>query len=225
MRNVSLPTLAPLLRTLPLQEMPRHLHVWLAADLYNKVSVLIGLGDNTHCMPHDCAKATLQQLADDNAAYALALIDGNDLSLWHDRPAWKAKAAVAKTNPVTVYSARQRAVVRMALGVLQTARYSNGQDVLRGVKNKDVMFSQSELEANIASLIKAQEGLCALTGIEFQFDGECNDKELLCSLDRIDSDGHYEAGNLQVVCRFANRWKSDSLDGEFRRLIAVVRSS
>jgi hypothetical protein len=40
MRNVSLPTLAPLLRTLPLQEMPRHLHVWLAAGLYNKVSVL-----------------------------------------------------------------------------------------------------------------------------------------------------------------------------------------
>src|ERR1022692_1893874 len=33
MRNVSLPTLAPLLRTLPLQEMPRHLHVWLAAGL------------------------------------------------------------------------------------------------------------------------------------------------------------------------------------------------
>src|SRR6202043_1417069 len=29
--------------TLPLQEMPGHLHVWLAADLYNKVSVLIGL--------------------------------------------------------------------------------------------------------------------------------------------------------------------------------------
>src|SRR3984957_8418580 len=48
--GVSLPTLAPLLRTLPLQEMPRHLHVWLAAGLYNKVSVLIGLGDNTHCM-------------------------------------------------------------------------------------------------------------------------------------------------------------------------------
>src|SRR5450631_2663348 len=47
MRNVSLPTLAPLLRTLPLQEMPRHLHVWLAEGLYNKVFVLIGLGDKT----------------------------------------------------------------------------------------------------------------------------------------------------------------------------------
>jgi hypothetical protein len=38
--------------------MPRHLHVWLAAGLYNKVFVLIGLGDNTHCnLPHDFAKA------------------------------------------------------------------------------------------------------------------------------------------------------------------------
>src|SRR5258707_7515031 len=63
MRNVSLPTLAPLLRTLPLQEMPRHLDVWLAAGLYDKVSVLIGLGDNTHCnSPHDCVKAMRLQL-------------------------------------------------------------------------------------------------------------------------------------------------------------------
>jgi hypothetical protein len=31
----------------------------LAAGLYNEVSVLIGLGDNTHCnLPHDCAKVT-----------------------------------------------------------------------------------------------------------------------------------------------------------------------
>jgi hypothetical protein len=43
--------------------MPRHLHVWLAAGLYDKVSVLIGLGDNTHCnSPHDCAKAMRLQL-------------------------------------------------------------------------------------------------------------------------------------------------------------------
>jgi hypothetical protein len=49
MRNVFFPTLAPLLLTRPLQEMPRHLHVWLAAGLYNNVSVIIGLGDNTHC--------------------------------------------------------------------------------------------------------------------------------------------------------------------------------
>src|SRR5258706_1336341 len=44
MRNVSLPTLAPLFRTLSLHEMPRHLHVCLAAGLYDQDSVLIDLG-------------------------------------------------------------------------------------------------------------------------------------------------------------------------------------
>jgi len=49
------------------------------------------------------------------------------------------------------------------------------------------------------------------------------DSELFCSLDRIDSDGHYEAGNLQVVCRFANRWKGSSDDDNFRRIIALIK--
>lgn len=85
-------------------------------------------------------------------------------------------------------------------------------------------FTQLELERYIGALIDAQEGLCALTDIPLRFEGEHDDPELLCSLDRIDSDGHYERGNLQVVCRFANRWKSYGDDAEFRRLIEVVRS-
>lgn len=36
-------------------------------------------------------------------------------------------------------------------------------------------------------------------------DGAAGDPELAASLDRIDSDGHYERGNLQVVCWFSNR--------------------
>jgi hypothetical protein len=59
--------------------------------------------------------------------------------------------------------------------------------------------------------------------IQLQHDGDDDDVELLCSLDRIDSDGHYEAGNLQIVCRFVNRWKNDGDDAAFRRLIALVR--
>jgi len=46
---------------------------------------------------------------------------------------------------------------------------------------------------------------------------------MLASLDRIDSQGHYERGNLQLVCRFINFWKQASNDGDFRRLINVVR--
>ncbi|HLO39926.1 MAG TPA: hypothetical protein VK176_02810, partial [Phycisphaerales bacterium] len=67
-------------------------------------------------------------------------------------------------------------------------------------------------------------GLCAITGIRLEFDGEQDDDELLCSLDRIDSNGHYEEKNLQVVCRFINRWKNSSNDAEFKRLIGLVRS-
>ncbi len=77
----------------------------------------------------------------------------------------------------------------------------------------------------IDSLIIDQEGMCAITGIKLQFDGEEDDKELRYSLDRIDSSGHYEEGNLQLVCRFVNRWKSASLDSDFRRLIQMVQSS
>lgn len=43
------------------------------------------------------------------------------------------------------------------------------------------------------------------------------------SLDRIDSDGHYEKGNLQLVCRFINFWKQAADDQEFRPLINFVR--
>jgi hypothetical protein len=60
--------------------------------------------------------------------------------------------------------------------------------------------------------------------LRLEFYGEHDDIQLLCSLDRIDSAGHYEAGNLQVVCRFVNRWKGDEDDAEFRRLMGLVRS-
>ncbi len=47
---------------------------------------------------------------------------------------------------------------------------------------------------------------------------------MLVSLDRIDSSGHYQEGNFQVVCRFVNMWKGSSSDGELRRLLALLRT-
>jgi len=57
--------------------------------------------------------------------------------------------------------------------------------------------SQHDFEAFLLKLIEAQDGVCALTGLPLQFDGEHDDSELLCSLDRVDSSGHYEDGTLQ----------------------------
>jgi len=168
-------------------------------------------------------EGTLQQLTEDNAAYALALIAGDDLSFWHTRRDWEDKLNHSKRLPITIFSARRRAIVRMTMTALDTATYANGQQALRHVKNKEIKFTRDGLEAYIAALIEAQEGLCALTEIPLQYDGEHSDAELLCSLDRIDSAGHYTPGNLQVVCKFANRWKSDADNDSFRRLIDVVR--
>jgi hypothetical protein len=172
-------------------------------------------------------ESTLQQLGDDNADYARALIDGTDLLPWHSRADWKSKAEKArgKHSVVTIFNAKQRAAARMAMTARDTVTGANGQQALRTIKNKELRFaSQQQLEKYLVDLLELQEGQCAITGLALQYDGEYEDAEMLCSLDRIDSDGHYEAGNLQVVCRFANRWKGSSDDEGFRRLIRVVQS-
>jgi hypothetical protein len=61
-----------------------------------------------------------------------------------------------------------------------------------------------------------------LTGIPLQPHGAQTDKNLKPSLDRVHSDGHYENGNLQVVCQFINLWKGASDNEEFKRLLALV---
>jgi len=171
-------------------------------------------------------EGTLQKLSEDNALYAQALVDGDDLSGWHSLPIWQAKQEKSGKAPVTVYPATRKAAYRMAKTALSTTSSANGQEDVRTIKNKEFRFnSQIELEEYLEALLLAQENVCAITSLPLQFDGEETDAEMLCSLDRIDSNGHYEIGNLQIVCRFVNRWKSDSDNNEFLRLIHVIQDS
>jgi hypothetical protein len=114
-------------------------------------------------------------------------------------------------------------ILAMRQAVENTVANSNGQVVERTVKNKELRMSSGELEKLIASLLDQQGKRCILTGIPFQFDDLAGDKNLSPSVDRIDSNGHYEVGNLQIVCRFINFWKSDSDNEEFKRLLMLVR--
>jgi hypothetical protein len=108
--------------------------------------------------------------------------------------------------------------------VEQTTKSANGQTVERIAKNKDFGFKDRlELERYLHDLLEAQGNRCAITGLPLQFSGSHDDKQMLSSLDRIDSSGHYERDNLQIVCRFVNFWKSDMADVEFRRLLAIVK--
>ncbi len=133
-----------------------------------------------------------------------------------------AKAAGGKDEG-RILGGREKSIIAMRLSVENTVKNANGQIVQRVLKNKELRMTAAELEKRIASLLDLQGNRCALTGIPFQFIGPAADKNLLPSLDRIDSGGHYETGNLQVVCQFINFWKSDSDNAEFQRLLMLVR--
>lgn len=181
-----------------------------------------------HRKAHDflTTEATLQKLGVDYAEYARALVKGNDLSEWHSRPDWIAKTETGRRSmPVKFGDARAKTFLQMVMRAEDTSRRANGQIVERRVKNKEFRLgTRSEAERYLEELFDAQEGLCALSGLQLQWIGG-DDPQLCCSLDRIDSDGHYEKGNLQIVCNFINRWKSDGDNAEFSRLIAAVRET
>jgi hypothetical protein len=113
----------------------------------------------------------------------------------------------------------------MAEQALKTANAADGRVIEKTTKIKNLIgMGVDGLRRYIDGLIEEQKGLCALTEIPLQFDGEHKDDQLLASLDRIDSNGHYEVDNLQVVCRFANRWKSADDNTLFLRLIELLRN-
>ncbi len=133
-----------------------------------------------------------------------------------------ASAKGAASN-AKIFSAIEKSVYEMVSTTIQTVRNANGQLVTVTKKVKELWMSKSDLEAYIKALIERQGGTCSLTGVPLQFRGEHDDVALLASLDRIDSSKDYEEGNLQVVCRFVNGWKSNTPDEEFRRLLSLVR--
>lgn len=169
-------------------------------------------------------ESTIQGLSPDNADYARALVAGLDLSRWHNRSDWKLRAAAAGHGAKRSLDARERAVVRMVTTAENTVRASIGPATLQTPKRKRSLFTNPiEFRSYVTGLIELQDGRCAITEIPLQFDGEHDDSELVCSLDRIDSDGDYAPGNLQVVCKFVNRWKGAEADDSFRRLMDQVR--
>jgi hypothetical protein len=148
------------------------------------------------------------------------LADKLDIELWTlDALWWQSK--LERQNTGSIKDAKFKAIWAMADQAEQTARQSYRQSVERIIKNKELRLSKEALIAHLKELLFETDDRCAITGLRLQFEGS-ND-QLRPSLDRIDSDGHYEIGNLQVVARFINFWKKDTADPEFRRLITLVR--
>jgi len=168
-------------------------------------------------------EGTCQQLGPDNTLYAQALINGDDLSSWHSRVDWRAKEDRSGRGAAKVFSPVELSAAAMVDSAWNTVKQS-GQVSVSVTKDKRCGFTtKQEFEEYVIELIESQEGLCALTDLKMGHYGSDGDSDMRCSLDRIDSNEHYERGNLQVVCWFANRWKSASDNEGFKRLVGIVR--
>lgn len=118
----------------------------------------------------------------------------------------------------------RKAAATLARSILQTIEDADGRTLERRAKMKSTDLDRTQLEKHIRELISRQQGRCALSGIELELPGEVVDPDLKASPDRIDSDLGYTRGNIQIVCWFINRWKSDDTNSNFIRLLQRVRN-
>jgi hypothetical protein len=193
---------------------------------------------NLHPKARDLAvnQATLNRVQTD-PDYFRSLILDKDTSAWEARPEWQKKAKAIGWHSKDVAAIRAKRpgpsalvqetadyfleeIRRMAGTTMHTVAYANGQTIMAIVKAKDTDFTRPELEEEIAALLKRQKNCCALSGYEFR-PGEAN-LHLRPSLDRKDSSLGYVAGNLQIVTRAANFFKSASDEKDWELKAAAM---
>lgn len=156
--------------------------------------------------------------------YIEALVGGDDLSRWHDIPEWRIRLGADKGKTLgNNVKLSEFVLSRMMMTIRDTVRNAKGQQVLRTLKDKKLLCSEPEMKAHLAELMVRQEGLCAITRLPLHVDGQEDlDYDMLASVDRIDSNGHYEPRNVQLVCRFVNFWKCSQENGKFMELLDRV---
>ncbi|TBY27403.1 hypothetical protein E0H93_28590 [Rhizobium leguminosarum bv. viciae] len=182
------------------------------------------LWKNIHPKGHNIlfARRTITPVKGDRSAYIRALLAGDDLSPWHDQKEWKAK--LGNRTLLNDVGPDELALLKMMESIQKTVANSNGQIVQKTIKDKLLKnCTPEEMKAHLCDLLTAQDGFCKITGIKMhQYGQENQDDDFLPSPDRIDSSGHYEIGNMQIVCRFINFWKLAQDNGRFHELLEHV---
>ncbi len=171
-------------------------------------------------------ESTLQKLSIEYEEYTLALIEGRPLEAWHNTKKWRDKLeqSPSKASEGYTLSSWERAIFRIAQTAFTTTDSADGRKTEGVAKIKNMGFtSQIELEEYLKKLAADQDYHCALTDLPLNRSDNADEHEMNISLDRIDSNGHYERGNLQIVCKFANRWKGTDDNELFRILIEKIR--
>jgi hypothetical protein len=170
-------------------------------------------------------EATFQSVHNDRgyADYARALIAGEPLDKWHETQLFSEKAAEARQPGARLFSPKEVSAAEMTANLLSTVAQSNGQKAEKRIKAKTTTLGRGEWEQLLLRMLSEQNEVCALTGLPFGYPKESDDLQMRPSLDRIDSNGHYTPDNIQIVCRFMNRWKGADDDLLVRRLLDQLR--
>lgn len=154
------------------------------------------------------------------------MIEGRELSPWHALPEWKKAAAeTGKTGKaaVTYGDARKKTIITMRMHAI-SAVFASGTVSLSTSKEKGFGFNdENAMDAFLDKLLEGND-VCALTGLTMTMHNE-GDADFWYSLDRIDSSIGYVPENLQLVCRFANKWKGAGDNARFRSLVEAIRTS
>lgn len=113
-------------------------------------------------------------------------------------------------------------VARMADTIRDTVERSNGQEVIRAIKEKNIEFNtETDLQLFLREKLDEQKGVCAITGQALL--PHQPESWLAPSADRIDSDGHYTRDNIQIVSKAANRAKSDIASDKVQDFFAALQ--
>ena len=168
-------------------------------------------------------EATYQEVANDRGYkdYVFSLLNDQNLDAWHNRIEWKEK----QKNPVRTFSALENTIYDAMLRIRSTVAKADGRIFEKSSKVKNLTVPEEEFRLFLRRLYDEQGGLCMLTGLRMLLNGEDGAGDFRLSVDRINSNGHYDPSNVQLVCRFANFWKSNSDNSRFKELVQIVREA
>jgi hypothetical protein len=170
-------------------------------------------------------EATYQEVANDRGYrdYVDAFLNDRPLDAWHNRAEWKEK--LGQANLVKVFSPLEKTIYDAILRIRSTVSGADGRIVETTAKIKELTVPEDDFRRFLKQLYLDQDGRCTLTGLRMLLNGEEGSDDFRLSVDRIDSNGHYDPENVQLVCRFANLWKSDRDDARFKELVQIVKES
>lgn len=181
----------------------------------NSLSVRAGLNRN---FIQQLASGKAESLRADTAVFLASAMGVRLSCFFSDQP--YSRRSIGCPSIICEKKEWDREIGRAIRTMRSTSKASMKTRISESRKTKKILIPEELQYAILERVLSEQDYKCAITGIPISDDNNAEDFRL--SLDRIDSSGHYEVGNIQFVCRCVNMWKGARDDIEFRQILSKV---